>query len=89
MPSLVNVNEYQITLVDKKEFFNRAIPPEETSRRPINIRGGNRRINRELRAVINNTSLIFARMERDELGREPWLLMRKDFWMTNDINMET
>ena len=81
MPSLVNVNEYLITLVDKKEFFNRAIPPEETSRRQISVRAGDRRT----RAVINTTSIVLSGVERDEQGRDLTLLVRKDFWMTNNI----
>ena len=75
-----------IFLFNKRDLYDRRISPEETSRRPINIGGG---INRELRAAINTTSIVFARMERDEQGRELMLLMRNDFWMTNNINMET
>ena len=79
---LTYVNDVShIFLYNKRDLYDRRISPEETSRRQINIR-----IIREVRAAINTTSIVFAEVERDEVGRA---LMRKDFWMTNDINMQT
>ena len=77
---------YQIILFHMRDLYDREISPEETSRRQINIGGGNRR-KRQLIAI-NTTSIVFVEVERDEQGRELKLLKRKDFWMTNNINME-
>ena len=65
-----------MTLVEKKELYTST--SETTSRQ----------IDREVRlqdynpTAINTTSIFFVRKEPDEQDR---LLMRKDFWMTNNI----
>ena len=82
--TLVN-DVYEIILFHKRDLYDREISPEETSRRQIQLGGGNKKVRAPYRAVINTTSIVFAKVERDEQGRELSLLMRKDFWMANDI----
>ena len=70
------VQEGEMILVEKKELFS----PQGAISRKINIEGA------LCSSQINATTIVLVRPETGDKGTE--LLMKKDFWMTNNI-MET
>ena len=65
-----------MTLVEKKELYTST---SEATSRQIDLEVG---LQVYCLTAINTTSIVIVRMEPDE---QDCLLMRKDFWMTNNI----
>ena len=65
-----------MTLVEKKELYTST---SETTPRQIDLEVG---LQVYCLPAINTTSIVIVKYEPDEKDR---LLMRKDFWMTNNI----
>ena len=73
-----NTNGIKMTLVEKKELYTST---SETTSRQIDLEVRLQDCN-QFSTAINTTSIVIVRMEPD---KKDCLLMRKDFWMTNNI----
>ena len=68
-----------VILIEKRALLDPAVSPEETERRLINLEVDGWRPN----ACMNTTCLVFGQDQREQ-GKVHTLLVKKDFWMSNN-----
>lgn len=72
-------DETIVNLFEKSVLLDPAVPPENTERRQVRMPGWPSTVK------MNTTSLVSLKCERDEQGRIIWLLLKKNFWTSNNV----